>query len=275
MKVKNSASGPTHAPGAPTEIPGASRWDALGTGTDRPRRAPRVFCAAPWALWSALRGGVGLPALHWVFGFCTGTSTMLGRPRVVSDLALRALGESPRGPAPARLGAVPSRPDPRHPRRRKPLPLCLDHRAVGYAWVTRLQRCGDIHPNPGPGVDPARPFRCPFPQCERIPGWAAKSGLLAHVQHIHVSASFFPREEWVRDMGLSLCRRCKTLLRGGDGCSGPGCSLAPDSREGDVPVGDVGAVPVGGDGFALHEPRESPTLREIFTMEGACLKRIP
>ena len=35
--------------------------------------------------------------------------------------------------------------------------------------------------------------------------------MLAHVQNIHVSGADFPREEWVRDMGLALCRKCKNL----------------------------------------------------------------
>ena len=28
-------------------------------------------------------------------------------------------------------------------------------------------------------------------------------------------------------------------------------------------------------GFSQHEPGESPTLRQIFQMDGACIKRIP
>ena len=116
---------------------------------------------------------------------------------------------------------------PRHPRQRKPLicasPLahwcCL---ATSYAWVLSLQLSGDVHPNPGPGVDPARPFRCPFPQRERIPVWVAKR---------HTSKT-------------SMCQPC--VFRGRSGCETWAWAFA------------VGARPFYGGGGGVHEPGVRP-----------------
>ena len=60
----------------------------------------------------------------------------------------------------------------------------------------------------------------------------------------------------------------------GEGCFGPGCGFARDAMGGDMAADDVPVAPEV-PGFSQHEPGESPTLRQIFTREGAYLKRIP
>ena len=73
--------------------------------------------------------------------------------------------------------------------------------------------------------------------------------MLAHVQNIHVSGADFPREEWVRDMGLALCRRCKNLGKGGEACRGPGCGLAREEGGGDMLAEDPPPNELGGGGM--------------------------